>query len=299
MQALRLARTVAVARPLVARRGLATATANHVDVASASSSSSAASRVAPIPLSNVEAQWEKLSAEEKLSVHEQLEVLQQKDWKELSLDQKKAAYYVAFGPHGPRAPTSQPGDNMKILLSTLGLVGVSAVLYYVLQAYSNPLPKTMTKEWQEASNERAKEMKLNPLSAHLLPSGSSGLWRRTSSTGAVGAQGFGLTHPMTWIDEPGSHPNDSDEEDAGDYDNVVGFLTTDGDSHIPQKSRSRHSSLATQANIKTATTTMLLTEHAGQVFRIEFLSIELRDPEQPFDNATQDLNDEILQAKNK
>ncbi|KAF8163273.1 glycerol-3-phosphate O-acyltransferase [Crassisporium funariophilum] len=32
-------------------------------------------------------------------------------------------------------------------------------------------------------------------------SGTSGLWRRKSSTGAVDAQGLGLTHPMTWIDE--------------------------------------------------------------------------------------------------
>jgi cytochrome c oxidase subunit 4 len=42
-----------------------------------------------IPLSNVEAQWAKLTSEEKTTVHEQLEVLQQKDWKELSIDEKK------------------------------------------------------------------------------------------------------------------------------------------------------------------------------------------------------------------
>jgi hypothetical protein len=38
------------------------------------------------------------------------------------------AYYVAFGPHGPRAPTSQPGDNLKIFLATMGLVGVATVI---------------------------------------------------------------------------------------------------------------------------------------------------------------------------
>lgn len=36
-----------------------------------------------------------------------------------------AAYYVAFGPHGPRAPTSQPGDALKIFLGTMGLCGVA------------------------------------------------------------------------------------------------------------------------------------------------------------------------------
>lgn len=39
------------------------------------------------------------------------------------------AYYVAFGPHGPRAPTSAPGDNLKIFLATVALVGVGGILY--------------------------------------------------------------------------------------------------------------------------------------------------------------------------
>ncbi|KAF9472879.1 COX4-domain-containing protein [Pholiota conissans] len=161
MLALRLARSSAIRSAAAQRRCLATATAGHVDVAA--SSTVTASRIAPIPLSNIEAQWEKLSADEKVSVHEQLELLQQKDWKELSVDEKKAAYYVAFGPHGPRTPTSQPGDNLKIFLSTAALVGISTVLFYVIQARATPPPKTINKEWQEASNQRAIEQKLNPI----------------------------------------------------------------------------------------------------------------------------------------
>ncbi|TFK62365.1 cytochrome c oxidase subunit IV [Pluteus cervinus] len=107
--------------------------------------------------------WGKLSAEEKGTVHEQLEILQKKDWKELSLDEKKAAYYVAFGPHGPRAPTSAPGDGMKILLGTLALVGVAGLLSMSIHGLAAPPPKTLTKEWEEAANERALEMKLNPI----------------------------------------------------------------------------------------------------------------------------------------
>ena len=96
MQALRLARTSALrpaATALVGttqRRCLATATANHVDVQASAHSST---RVAPIPLSNVEAHWERLSSDEKVALHEQLELVQQKDWKELSLDEKKAGAY--------------------------------------------------------------------------------------------------------------------------------------------------------------------------------------------------------------
>ena len=45
------------------------------------------------------------------------------------------AYYVAFGPHGPRAPTSQPGDNLKIFLATAGLVGVATVLGSIIHLW--------------------------------------------------------------------------------------------------------------------------------------------------------------------
>ena len=94
--ALRLARQHALRRSLQVR-ALASTTANAAHVASAGASSSAssvtssASRSASIiPLSNVEAQWATLSAEEKATVHDQLEVLQKKQWKELSLDEKRA-----------------------------------------------------------------------------------------------------------------------------------------------------------------------------------------------------------------
>lgn len=97
MQALRLARTAA--RPITAaatRRCLTTATANHAEVASSSSAPATAtsSRVAPVPLSNVEALWTKLNSDEKVAVHEQLEALQLKDWKTLTLDEKKAGKFV-------------------------------------------------------------------------------------------------------------------------------------------------------------------------------------------------------------
>lgn len=55
-----------------------------------------------LPLSNVEAQWEKLSREEKIDIHRQLERLQKKDWKVLSIDEKKAG--ALFSPvHGDGA----------------------------------------------------------------------------------------------------------------------------------------------------------------------------------------------------
>jgi len=134
---------------------LATAAA-HPSTASSSSPSI-------IPLSNVEAQWEHISRDEQVQVHRQLEALQKKDWKTLSLDEKKAAYYIAFGPHGPRTAVSPPGTNLKVALGTIGLVGVAGVIVALLRTQAGPEPKTLSKEWQEASNKIAEERKLNPI----------------------------------------------------------------------------------------------------------------------------------------
>ncbi|KAG6850598.1 hypothetical protein H0H93_011266 [Arthromyces matolae] len=163
--ALRLARHRAPTRVL--SRCLATTAASPS--ATASHTPLTASKITPVPLANVEAQWTKLSTEEKLSVQEQLEEIQKKDWKLLSIDEKKAAYYVAFGPHGPRTPVSKPGDAAKIFFWTMTLVAVAGGLFATARAFAPPPPKTITKEWEEASNARALEMKLNPITGKSYP----------------------------------------------------------------------------------------------------------------------------------
>jgi cytochrome c oxidase subunit 4 len=39
-----------------------------------------------------------MTAEEQLVVHQQLEELQKKDWKKLSLDEKKAGAFISYPP---------------------------------------------------------------------------------------------------------------------------------------------------------------------------------------------------------
>jgi len=140
------------------------------DGASASGASASVRPASAVPLSNVEAAWTKMSDVEKLSIQEQLEEIQKRDWNTLSIDEKKAgalwfllvrvlglliiwrafyfllsfltAYYVAFGPHGPRTPTSQPGDGVKIFFWTMALVGVAGVLTVGIRSlgvYSSPV----------------------------------------------------------------------------------------------------------------------------------------------------------------
>lgn len=148
----------------IVRRGLATAAAHPPHVASSSAASSTTvSAASAIPLSNVEAQWATLSSSEQAAVHQQLEELQQKDWKTLSLAEKKAgpspffahmaqgkrvspiffffglfggvfffffiAYYVAFGPHGPRAPVNPTGTTVKVAAGVAVLIASAGLIY--------------------------------------------------------------------------------------------------------------------------------------------------------------------------
>jgi len=101
-------------------------------------------------------------------------------------------------------------------------------------------------------------------------SGTPGIWRRKSGVGGVDAQGNLLVHPMTWIDERlfgwsrsarrhgaisgstsratsthGTPEGSDDEDEFGDYENVVGYLHSYESSPLSKKrSRSNHTSYA-------------------------------------------------------
>jgi len=44
------------------------------------------------------------------------------------------AYYVAFGPHGPRAPVNPPGTTVKIITGVTALIGAAGLLYVGFRA---------------------------------------------------------------------------------------------------------------------------------------------------------------------
>lgn len=48
---------------------------------------------------------------------------------------KKTAYYVAFGPHGPRKPTSHPGDTLKIILAVAGAAVVAGAVGAAVKSF--------------------------------------------------------------------------------------------------------------------------------------------------------------------
>jgi len=84
------------------------------------------------------------------------------NWSELTVQEKKAAYWIAFGAHGPRS-VPPPGENWKIFRYTMFGVAVSFALFLMIKSFARPPPVTMTKEWQEASNEYLKAQKSEPI----------------------------------------------------------------------------------------------------------------------------------------
>lgn len=65
------------------------------------------------------------------------------------------AYWIAFGPHGPRAEPPK-GEGWKILIKVAQLFAASLAIFAITRSFARDPPRTMTKEWQEASNEYAK-----------------------------------------------------------------------------------------------------------------------------------------------
>lgn len=66
-----------------------------------------------------------------------------------------AAYWIAFGPHGPRA-LPPPDEGKKVALGVAVGVFASLVIFGGTRLFAKPAPHTMNKEWQEAANEYLK-----------------------------------------------------------------------------------------------------------------------------------------------
>jgi len=118
--------------------------------------------VSNVTLADIEKRWEAMPPAEQAELWMQLRDRMKGSWSELTAQEKKASYWIAFGPHGPRA-VPPPGENSKVLLYTMLGVGVSFAAFYAIRLAGRPAPKTMTKEWQEASNEYLKAQNIEPI----------------------------------------------------------------------------------------------------------------------------------------
>eukprot|EP01065_Artemidia_motanka_P038471 TRINITY_DN47329_c0_g1_i1.p1 TRINITY_DN47329_c0_g1~~TRINITY_DN47329_c0_g1_i1.p1 ORF type:complete len:167 (+),score=4.16 TRINITY_DN47329_c0_g1_i1:99-599(+) len=114
-------------------------------------------------LANIEKRWEGMPPQEQADLWMQLRDRMKVSWAELTLQEKKAAYYIAFGAHGPRAQTP-PGEGYKVAGYTALGVAISFGLFALIRMGAGPAPSTMNKEYQEATNEYLKAQNSEPIS---------------------------------------------------------------------------------------------------------------------------------------
>lgn len=72
---------------------------------------------------------------------------------------------MAFGPHGPRA-LPPPGENWKVFRLTMYGVLASLAIFLATRSFARGPPRTMTKEYQEATNEYMKVCQTHPTNGH-------------------------------------------------------------------------------------------------------------------------------------
>ncbi|GJC82263.1 cytochrome c oxidase polypeptide 5, mitochondrial [Colletotrichum liriopes] len=113
-------------------------------------------------LANIEKRWEGMPLQEQAELWMALRDRMKGPWSELTLQEKKAAYWIAFGPHGPRAGTPA-GETSRVFWGVVASVGASLAIFATIRAFAGAPPDTMTKEYQEASNEFLKNQNSDPL----------------------------------------------------------------------------------------------------------------------------------------
>ncbi|KAI0389689.1 cytochrome c oxidase subunit IV family [Xylariaceae sp. FL0594] len=113
-------------------------------------------------LANIEKRWEGMPPTEQAELWMALRDRMKENWTDLTVMEKRAAYWIAFGPHGPRA--QPPADeNRKVALYTAVGVLVSFAIFATIRAFGGEAPSTMTKEYEEASNEFLRAQRAEPI----------------------------------------------------------------------------------------------------------------------------------------
>ncbi|GMM42364.1 hypothetical protein FOG51_01952 [Hanseniaspora uvarum] len=114
-------------------------------------------------IKDISTRWERMPTAEQNLITSKLKARQTQPWKELSVLEQQAAYYVSYGAWGPRKPEFAEGDIGKVTLGVLGVFGLACGIFYTFTNFvANPKPASTTPEWQLASDEYLKSKNANP-----------------------------------------------------------------------------------------------------------------------------------------
>ncbi|ANZ77029.1 BA75_03938T0 [Komagataella pastoris] len=124
-----------------------------------------ASALSNATVTNLEKRWEDLPETDQKDIISQLSERQKLPWKDLTLSEKKAAWYISFGEWGPRRPVHTKEDKLYIFWGTVIGIVISATIFGAFR-YNRNVPKTMNREWQAASDEYLKSKNAEPFTGY-------------------------------------------------------------------------------------------------------------------------------------
>lgn len=84
----------------------------------------------------LESRWTRLPEAEQGAIADTLLEKQKGDWKQMTLEEKRAAYYIAYGNYGPRAPRD-PAFDRKVFGWVSAFILASGAVWLYLQTKSN------------------------------------------------------------------------------------------------------------------------------------------------------------------
>jgi cytochrome c oxidase subunit 4 len=120
-------------------------------------------------IEGLETRWAKLPEAEQAAVAEKVYAKESGDWKAMSLAEKRASYFIAYGPYGARTPRD-PAHGKRVFLWVASLTALSvgiwkyyyaSCIYCLLTIVKPKIPSDST-EWQQETDRRAIEGKMNP-----------------------------------------------------------------------------------------------------------------------------------------
>jgi cytochrome c oxidase subunit 4 len=114
----------------------------------------------------LEKRWEDLPSVDQEEIVSKLAKRQELNWNELTVDEKKAAWFISYGSWGPRRPVHAKGDAGKIATGVFVGLGVSLAIFLAIRSAAPAPPKTLSREWQDQSDEYLKSKNANPFSGY-------------------------------------------------------------------------------------------------------------------------------------
>ncbi|KAK9457161.1 cytochrome c oxidase subunit IV-domain-containing protein [Dipodascopsis uninucleata] len=115
-------------------------------------STPAAHAIATPLISKLPERWDSMPVEEQVEITGKIWERQKAPWTDLTLDEKRASFFISYGPWGPRKPMHKPGDGYRIVGGIILGLAATTILFAIARSFAAPDPKTLNKEWQAASD---------------------------------------------------------------------------------------------------------------------------------------------------